>query len=126
MLRQDRTKHAREAVAQAASLRADTVAARLSRMAECTEAESLGSQTRDGRDVPAAQPRDGRAMARTSITIVLELDETTDSPSGRARLADGTARDFHGWLGLAEAIDALARTPASLGPADTTDGKETP
>ena len=63
-------------------------------------------------------------MARASVTIVLELDETTDSPSGCARLADGTAREFHGWLGLAEAIDSLARTSASLGPADMSNGKE--
>lgn len=46
-------------------------------------------------------------MARTSITIVLELDET-NSPVGRALGPDGTDRTFHGWLGLAEAIDALA------------------
>lgn len=47
-------------------------------------------------------------MARTSITIVLELDETADTPVGVARLPDGTSRTFHGWLGLAEAIDSLA------------------
>jgi hypothetical protein len=67
-------------------------------------------------------------MARTSITIVLELDETTDSPSGCARLPDGTSREFHGWLGLAAAIDPLMRTPTPAGdtPADTSNGKETP
>lgn len=65
-------------------------------------------------------------MARTSITIVLELDETTGTPSGRARLGDGTAREFHGWLGLTEAIDALARTSAGAGPSDTANGKENP
>ena len=52
-------------------------------------------------------------MARTTITIVLELDEPTDHPSGSARLPDGTAREFHGWLGLAAALDSLARTPGS-------------
>jgi hypothetical protein len=46
-------------------------------------------------------------MARTSITIDLELDDT-DSPVGAARLADGTCLTFHGWLALAEAIDSLA------------------
>ncbi len=51
------------------------------------------------------------ATARTSITIVVDLDEATDTPSGSARLPDGTAREFHGWIGLAEAIDALARIP---------------
>ena len=65
-------------------------------------------------------------MARTSITIVLELDETTDCPAGSARLPGGTSRDFHGWLGLAEAIDSLARTPTSVTPTDTSNGKETP
>lgn len=58
-------------------------------------------------------------MARTSITIVLELEETTDSPSGSARLPDGTAQEFHGWLGLTAAIDALARTPMGATPVDT-------
>ena len=48
-------------------------------------------------------------MARTSITLVLELDEPTGSPAGSARLPDGTSREFHGWLGLTEAIDSLAR-----------------
>jgi hypothetical protein len=52
-------------------------------------------------------------MAATSITIVLELDETTDSPFGSARLPDGRSREFHGWLGLAKAIDALAGTARS-------------
>lgn len=65
-------------------------------------------------------------MAETSITIVLSLDETTDSPSGSARLPDGTARDFHGWLGLAEAIDSLARTAVSATSADTSNRKDTP
>lgn len=47
-------------------------------------------------------------MARTSITIVLELEETVGSPAGSAHLPDGTCRTFHGWLGLAETIDSLA------------------
>jgi hypothetical protein len=64
-------------------------------------------------------------MAHTTITIVLELDGTRDSPSGCARLPDGRAREFHGWLGLAEAIDALARTPVSVPPTDPPNGKET-
>ena len=49
-------------------------------------------------------------MAHTTITIVLELDESTECPSGLARLEDGTAREFHGWLGLAATLDTLART----------------
>jgi hypothetical protein len=55
-------------------------------------------------------------MGRTTITIVLELDESTDCPSGSARLQDGTAREFHGWLGLAAALDSLARPPGSAVP----------
>jgi hypothetical protein len=43
------------------------------------------------------------------ITIVFELDETSDRPCGSAHLPDGTSREFYGWLGLAEAVDALAR-----------------
>lgn len=65
----------------------------------------------------AGSARDPRDMARTSITIDLEFDETIDSPSGTARLADGTCRTFHGWLALGEAIDALAARSA---PDDTT------
>ena len=56
-------------------------------------------------------------MARTTITIVLELDGSTECPSGLARLEDGTAREFHGWLGLAAALDSLARTSANAVPA---------
>ncbi len=54
-------------------------------------------------------------MARTSITIVLELDEAVDSPRGSARLPDGTCRTFHGWLGLAEAVDVSAGISARSG-----------
>jgi hypothetical protein len=46
-------------------------------------------------------------MARTSITIVLELDPAAEVPAGSARLPGQAPRRFHGWLGLAEAIDAL-------------------
>lgn len=53
-------------------------------------------------------------MATTTITLVLELDETTDCPSGHIRLADGSACEFHGWLGLAEVIDSFVRASASL------------
>ena len=49
---------------------------------------------------------DGRVMADTTLTIVLDLEATADRPTGTARLPDGTSRTFHGWLGLAEAIDA--------------------
>ena len=64
-------------------------------------------------------------MARTSITIVLELEEATDIPAGSARLPDGPTREFHGWLGLAEAIDALVRMHVS-GDCAAPNGKETP
>jgi hypothetical protein len=65
----------------------------------------------------AGSASDPRGMARTSITVDLDFDETIDSPSGTARLADGTSRTFHGWLALAEAIGAFATRPA---PDDTT------
>ena len=65
-------------------------------------------------------------MARTSITIVLELDETADCPAGSARLPDGPSREFHGWLGLTEAIDSLMSSPVSVTPDDTSNGAETP
>jgi hypothetical protein len=64
-------------------------------------------------------------MTTTTITLVLDLDETTDSLLGRVRLADGNDREFHGWLGLAEVIDSLTRASASLGHAETTQEKET-
>ena len=56
-------------------------------------------------------------MARTQIAIDLELDETGDCPVGTAHLADGTSRAFHGWLALAQAIDAFT---ASDCPSDAT------
>jgi hypothetical protein len=45
-------------------------------------------------------------MASPSVTLVLELEDT-DTPSGTARLPGGRRRQFHGWLGLAAAINAL-------------------
>lgn len=63
-------------------------------------------------------------MTTATITLVLELDETTDSLSGRVRLGDRSEREFHGWLGLAEVIDSLTRASASLDSVTTT-GKET-
>jgi hypothetical protein len=65
-------------------------------------------------------------MARTSVTIVLELDEMTDTPVGRARVPGGPDREFHGWIGLAEAIDALARTHEGVGHPETTRERKTP
>ena len=65
--------------------------------------------------MPAPPARDRDGVARTSITIVLELDEATDRPAGSARLLGGQPRMFHGWLGLAEAIDTLARVGSDGG-----------
>jgi hypothetical protein len=66
-------------------------------------------------------------MGNAAVTIVLELDESADCPSGTATVAGGAAREFHGWLGLAEAIAALthlaAREPCNHGShAHTTEG----
>ena len=56
-----------------------------------------------------------QAMARTSIRIDLDSDELVDSPLGTARLPYGTSHTFHGWMALAEAIDALATLAATDG-----------
>jgi hypothetical protein len=68
-------------------------------------------------------------MASTSLTIILELDEP-DTPSGSARLPGGPPRQFHGWLGLSETIDALAsanatKAVASRTPASAQEGRNT-
>ena len=62
-------------------------------------------------------------MARTQIAIDLELDETADCPVGTARLPDGTSRAFHGWLELAQAIDAFTagNGPTTPSPANGRD-----
>ena len=65
-------------------------------------------------------------METTHTTIVLEIDEMADCPSGRAHLQGGPSREFHGWLGLTEVIDVLARTLVDNGPMATTNGEETP
>ena len=65
-------------------------------------------------------------MARTSVTIVLELDETTDTPVGRAHVPGGPSREFHGWIGLAEAIDSLARTSVGVSQSEPSHERETP
>lgn len=65
-------------------------------------------------------------MARTSITIVLELDEASDLPAGSACLPDGTSREFHGWIGLTEAIDSLTRLAMSVTASGPSNRKETP
>ena len=65
-------------------------------------------------------------MAR--ITIVLELDRTADTPVGQARLPDGTARTFHGWLGLSELIDSWigSDAPRDAASPDSPSGPRTP
>lgn len=49
-------------------------------------------------------------MSISTIAIVLELDGTTDCPSGNAAAEGCEPQAFHGWLGLAAAIDALMRS----------------
>ena len=64
-----------------------------------------------------------------TIVLVLELQPGADIPAGSARLPGGTPRRFHGWLGLAEAIDSLTGTSARgdassiFGATTTTDGR---
>jgi hypothetical protein len=47
------------------------------------------------------------ATGTVTIEIVLDLEESLDHPRGTAALPDGTPRPFHGWLGLAAAIESL-------------------
>ena len=58
--------------------------------------------------MPGRAALDPVGMTITTIVVVLELDDTADCPSGSASAAGGETRTFHGWLGLAAAIDALA------------------
>ena len=76
--------------------------------------------------MPSGTARDRCVVARTSVTIVLELDATTDIPVGRARVPDGPSREFHGWIALAEAIDSLSRTDDGVGQVETSLERETP
>jgi hypothetical protein len=46
-------------------------------------------------------------MSATTVVIVLHLDDLADRPSGTATAAGAEPRSFHGWLGLAAAIEAL-------------------
>lgn len=78
-----------------------------------------------GLDVPAATARDRDPVARRTITIVLELDEATGTPAGHARVPGGPSREFHGWIGLTEAIDALARTPEGVSHSEPSHERET-
>lgn len=78
-----------------------------------------------GLDVRTGTARDRDAMPRTTVTIVLELDETTGTPAGHARVPGGPSREFHGWIGLTEAIDALARTPEGVSHSEPSHERET-
>jgi hypothetical protein len=56
----------------------------------------------------AEAPRaDAGLMQATTTAISLELSPDGDSVSGLARVADGKARRFSGWLGLLSTIEAL-------------------
>ena len=46
-------------------------------------------------------------MSDATVVIVLELDPAADCPCGSATVAGGAPRTFHGWLGLAAAIESL-------------------
>ena len=81
---------------------------------------------RGGHDAISRPMRDGDGVARTRITVVLELEQTPEGPAGCVRLPDGTAHEFHGWLALAAAVDSLALTPASATPSDAISEQETP
>jgi hypothetical protein len=55
------------------------------------------------------------------VTITLRIALVGETPIGCAIDADGSARDFAGWLGLVAAIDGLL----SDAPADTATTEET-
>jgi len=59
--------------------------------------------------VRASATADPGGMPTTTIVIVLELDGLADCPSGHASVAGSEPQEFHGWLGLATAIDALTQ-----------------
>ncbi|MFL5845882.1 MAG: hypothetical protein ACJ762_14435 [Solirubrobacteraceae bacterium] len=50
------------------------------------------------------------------IHLALELSAWPDPISGHLSDSHGRARDFHGWLGLAAALEALAGTAAEEDP----------
>ena len=54
-----------------------------------------------------AWPRGPMLPGMQAITLTLELDSADDSLSGYASDAEGSRRDFSGWLGLISALEAL-------------------
>lgn len=54
------------------------------------------------------------------IELLLRIDSAADPIQGRLTAADDRSRAFHGWLGLAAAIEELTRpdgsTPTSIAP----------
>jgi hypothetical protein len=58
------------------------------------------------------------AMAGRAIRILLEVELDSDSSmTGRASSCEGTTKDFAGWLGLVNALQALL--PESEPPTDS-------
>jgi hypothetical protein len=62
-----------------------------------------------------------------TVVIRLELQPSDDSLRGRASDANGTRRDFVGWVGLVAAIDALVPGgPPAPGAGAATEGPDEP
>jgi hypothetical protein len=63
------------------------------------------------------------AVTSDIVRIELEVRVVEESLIGLARVADGTTREFAGWLGLMTVLDALLPAPAED---PGTDGPEHP
>jgi hypothetical protein len=63
-------------------------------------------------------------VSTTTIVLVLDLDGVLDQPRGTAA-ANGSTREFHGWLGLASVIETLANQTAGAKPPAADEGDQT-
>ena len=57
-------------------------------------------------------------MSESHVVIGIDLDPSTDAFAGWIRRADGSTRQFFGWVGLVAALDELLDDqPSQGGPA---------
>jgi hypothetical protein len=71
---------------------------------------------------PEASSANLRCMPERRLSLLLELDQTLDSLSGRIVDAAGGAIEFTGWLGLVAALDALLEDGPGVEPASDSSG----
>ena len=62
-------------------------------------------------------------MTEAAISLRLTLNAASDPISGSLTDAHGHTQDFHGWTGLAAALQALIDAPTPRRPAAPTDGE---